>query len=345
MALALTVASPAQALIVPRPFLLAKTNKRLCGQIVDHTANHGRDHRIFSCALKEKRDLYVYLPPGFDPKKRYPLGIYLHGFLEDEKSFLDNVIEHLDQAMAQGKLAPMIIAAPDASPNGVSCVFSGTFYLNSNLGAFEDFLVHDVYDFLMQTYPLRPEAEAHALLGASMGGMAAFAKVMKFRDKFGVATAFAPPLNLRWTSCRDRYFDNFDPCCWKWREDFKRRNEVVGKFLGGLVKVHIHRLTDPLYGRRNPEVTERVSSENPIELLDSLDIKPGFAEFYVGYGSEDQFNLDAQIESFLHRAREKGIEVGAVRLEGGRHSIRTALQLFPGMIEWLAVRMEPYRPR
>ncbi len=44
-------------------------NQKLCGQVIDHTANHGKDRRIWSAALCQRRDLYVYLPPGFDPRQ------------------------------------------------------------------------------------------------------------------------------------------------------------------------------------------------------------------------------------------------------------------------------------
>src|SRR5262245_29620540 len=44
-------------------FLLDKINRRLHGQVIDYTHNHGQDNRIWSEALQCKRDLYVYLPP------------------------------------------------------------------------------------------------------------------------------------------------------------------------------------------------------------------------------------------------------------------------------------------
>src|SRR5262249_59656036 len=99
----------------------------------------------------------------------------------------------MDRAIASGKLPPLIIAVPDGSVHGVSCfVTAGTFFLNSNLGRFEDFLVEDVYDFLMTHYPIRPEPEAHVLLGVSMGGQAAFSKAIKYPDKFKVAVGVFP---------------------------------------------------------------------------------------------------------------------------------------------------------
>src|SRR5262249_40690378 len=123
-----------------------------------------------------------------DPCKRYPLALYLHGFREDEMDFLDEVVGPLDAAIACGKLPPLIIAVPDGSVHGINCfATAGTFFLNSNLGRFEDYLIHDVYGFVVRHYPIRPERGAHVLLGASMGGGAAFNKAIKYRECFGVA--------------------------------------------------------------------------------------------------------------------------------------------------------------
>jgi pimeloyl-ACP methyl ester carboxylesterase len=329
---------------LPRPFQLDRLNRKLAGQVVDFTHNHGSDRRFYSPALGEKRDMYVYLPPGYDPSKKYPLGIYLHGFLEAENGFLEDVVKPLDDAIACGKLPPLIIAAPDGSVHGINCFITvGTFFLNSNLGNFEDYLVHDVYDFLMTHFPIRPEPEAHVLLGVSMGGRAAFANVIRYRDRFKVAVGVFPPLNLRWISCRGRYMDNFDPCCWGWRTDFNRGHEVVGRFYGVIV-IRLRRTVFPLYGKNNPNTLSYVIAANPIELLDIYDVKPGDVELYVAYGGKDEFNLDAQVESFLYRARQKCIPVGVGYDPNGRHNVKSALKLLPGIIDWLSVRLAPYSP-
>jgi S-formylglutathione hydrolase FrmB len=334
----------AQAHLLPRPFRLDRVNRKLAGKVLDHTRNTGKDNRIWSAALGEKRDLYVYVPPGYDPCKRYPLAIYLHGFRQDETGFLDDVVVPIDQAIASGRLPPLIIAVPDGSIHGVDClVVAGTFYLNSKLGAFEDYLMKDVYPFVLNHYPVRPEPEAHVLLGASMGGGAAFTKVLKYPHCFRIAAGIFPPLNLRWVSCRGRYMDNFDPCCWGWREDFSHGREVVARFYG-VVTVHLSTVINPLYGRNNPDIVAIVSDNNPIELLDSRAIQPGDVELYVAYGGKDEFNLDAQVESFLYRAKQRGIPVGVGYDPKGTHSVKTALKLLPGLVDWLRPRLEPYSP-
>jgi S-formylglutathione hydrolase FrmB len=343
LSLCLLLSPHAGAHVLPRPFSLDRLNRKLHGQVVDHTRNHGTDRRIYCPSLGQKRDLYVYLPPGFDPAKKYPLCIYLHGIRQDETGFTEDVVRPLDEAMACGKLPPMIIAAPDGSDRGTSCLMvTGTFFTNSKLGAFEDYVVYDVYDFLMSNYPIRPEPEAHVLLGASMGGGASYALAIKHRDRFRIAIAVFPPLNVRWISCRGKYFDNFDPCCWAWRDDFTRGWQVVGRFYG-VVTIRLGRTVYPLYGRKNPDLLNLIIATNPIEMLDLYDVRPGDLELFVAYGGKDEFNLDAQVESFLYRARQKNLEVGVAYDPNGRHDVKTALSFLPAIYAWLGPRLEPYR--
>jgi S-formylglutathione hydrolase FrmB len=342
LALALTPAAPAHPLR-SRP-LLERVNRRLCGRVVDYTNNHGADRRLWSPALGEYRDLYVYLPPGFDQSESYPLIVFLHGFAQDETAFLRDVAEPLDRAIQQGQLPRAIVAAPDGSLRGFDCLLSaGSFYLNSPAGAFEDYLMVDVWNFLMAHYPIRPEPEAHALVGVSMGGGAAFNKAIKFPDRFRVAVGVFPPLNLRWEDCHGRYFGNFDPDCWGWRTDFSRPRAPVGRFYG-VVTIRLRQVLIPLYGRRNPDIARLVSQENPIEMLDAYDVRPGQLELYVAYAGKDEFNIDAQVESFLYRARQRGLSVGVGYDPQGHHNRATAQRLLPATIEWLGERLRPYAP-
>lgn len=321
---------------------LDRVNRQLHGRVVDHTHNHGADRRIWSAALGQPRDLYVYLPPGFDPCRLYPFIVWLHGFAQDEQSFLLEVVRPLDEAIATGRLPPVIIAAPDGSLNGSpGLTTAGSFFINSDAGRFEDFVMQDVWDFLMAHYPLRPEREAHVLAGVSMGGGGAYSLAIKYRDRVRVVVGIFPPLNSRWLDCRGRYFGNFDPCCWGWRTQFPPR-QVVGRFYW-VVPIRLGRVMGPLYDG-GPDVAERVSRENPIEMLDRLDLREGELAMYVGYGGKDQFNIDAQVESFLYRARQRGLTVTVGYDPNGKHDFRTALRLMPGVLAWLSAQLAPYAP-
>jgi len=322
---------------------LNRINRGLAGRVLDFTHNHGADNRLWSPALGERRDLYVYLPPGFDPCQRYPLVFWLHGFAQDEVSFLLDVVAPLDRAITCGKLPPVILAAPDGSFKGRACFFSaGSFYLNSRAGAYEDYLMCDVWNFLHEHFPIRPEREAHVMAGVSMGGGAAYNKGIKYRDRIGAVLGIFPPLNTRWIDCHGRYRGNFDPDCWGWRTDYSRRREVVARFYG-VFTVRMGQVVRPLYGN-DPNTVELVRGDNPVEMLDLYDLKEGELEMFVAYGKKDQFNLDAQIESFLYVARCRGLTVTAYANPRGRHDRATALGFFDEAVDWLAVRLAPYSP-
>lgn len=323
---------------------LRRINRSLAGHVVDHTHNHRSDNRIWSNALQQKRDMYVYLPPGFDPAKRYPVIIWLHGFGQDEKSFIHHVVKPIDCAMQRGELPLAIVVAPDGSLGGhASFMNAGSFFINSKAGRFEDYLIQDVWGFVLQHYPIRPEREAHVLAGVSAGGAAAFNLAIKYKDLFKTAAGIFPPLNTRWVDCNCRYMRPFDPCCWGWRTDFSRGCEVVGRFYC-VIKIRLKRLMDPLYDRNDPDIVEQVSRENVIEMIDHHGLRDGELNMYVAYGGRDQFNIHAQVESFLYRARERSLTVAVGYDPNGKHDLATALKLFPGIVEWLRPLLTPYSP-
>jgi S-formylglutathione hydrolase FrmB len=322
---------------------LQRVNSRLAGKVIDHSHNHGVDRRIWSAALNEKRDLYVYVPPGYDPGQCYPLMIWLHGFGQDEYAFLRDVVQHIDCAIVAGKLPPMIVAAPDGSLEGQrSLPSAGSFFLNSRAGAFEDYLMVDVWNFLMTCYPIRPEREAHVIAGVSMGGGAAYTIGIKYRERFKIVLGLLPPVNARWVDCHGRYFSDFDPCCWGWRTDFSRRCEVIARF-HGIATIRMKHVTGPLYGF-DPNTAFYVSQNNPIELIDSTCLREGELDMYIGYGGKDQFNIAAQVKSFLYRARERGLSVSVCYVPEGKHNMATALKIWPDARAWLSSHLAAYAP-
>jgi len=321
---------------------LQRVNRCLQGQVLDFTNNHGADRRIWSPALCAKRDLYVYVPPGFDRSKKYPLMIFLHGAGQDEKFFLKSLAKEFDKAIVDGKLPPFIVAAPDGSVFGRPSFFKmATFWANTDAGRYEDYLMQDVWAFMMDNFPILPERDAHALIGVSMGGSAAFTQGIKHKDRIKTVVGFMPAVNMRWVDCRGKFETPFDPECWGWRTQMKPF-EIVGRPKNMLFKIRFANLYGPLVGY-GPDAMERLSRFNPIEVMDQYNLKPGELNLYIAYGGQDEFNMGAQVESFLHRAKERGIVVGVGYDPQGRHDEASARKLLPQALDWISPKLDRYR--
>lgn len=325
----------------PRPWELERLNAGLHGRILDFTRNHGADRRIWSPALGEKRDLYVYLPPMFDESKQYPMLIWLHGFSQDEKN-TKSLAHRFDAAIHDGSIPPMLIAIPDGTFQGhPTMTNSGSFYINGRKGAFEDFLACDVYEFMLRRFPIRAEREAHVLAGASMGGTSAFSLGFKHRDKFGVLVGIMPLLDLMWTDCNGNSKGDFDPACIG-RMDRYRPRQSAGRIWG--INIRYGQAMRPVFGGRS-NVESRLPGENPADQLELFDVQPGEFAMFIAYGGRDQFNGDAQNEHFVYRCRQRGIEPTVVRNPMGRHSRKTGMSFFDEFATWITAVLEPYVPR
>ncbi len=321
---------------------IVRLNGKMCGCVVDFTANHCRDNRFWSDALCHKREMYVYLPPGYDPAERYPIMIWMHGFIQDEKNFLD-LAPIFDKAIACGQLPPMIIACPDGSIGGRPSVLqAGSFYINSEAGRFEDYMIVDVWNFLNSNFSIRPEPEAHVLAGGSMGGFGAYNLAIKHRDCFKVVAGFLPPLNMRYADCHGRYMSKFDPDCVGIQERY-RPHATIGCFFG-VVHIQEKHLIDPLFGKERQAAVFSIARENPMEMLDAYGVKPTDLSMFIGYGGRDEFNLAAQVESFLDFAKKRGFEPYVVYDPKGRHNTETGIKMMPEFAAWITPLIKNYAP-
>jgi pimeloyl-ACP methyl ester carboxylesterase len=319
-------------------FDIVKLGRRLKGRIIDHTSNHAQDNRIWSRSLHQWRDLYLYLPPAYNKNQAYPIMIYMHPFALDERTFL-RVIPMIDEAIACGKLPPIIIAAPDGSIDGEGCLAKpGSFFLNSNAGPYEDYVLQDVWDYVTNRYPIRTERNAHVLCGVSMGGFAAYNLGIRHRDAFGIVIGIHPPLNTRWADVDGNPRAKFDPRRWGWRTGFDTPNEVLANF-GGLIKIKLGPVVNPVFGVGD-EALLGIAENNPLELVLKTKLRNGDLSMFVGYAGRDEFNIDAQCDSFLYFCKFRGIGVAVAFEPDGHHDGITARKLAPAAIRWLAPQLE-----
>jgi enterochelin esterase-like enzyme len=320
---------------------LDRLNRKLHGRVVDFTHNHGADRRIWSPILGRPRDLYVYLPPGYDPSVAYPLILFLHGAVVDEHYFLGPFdLKAFDSMMSEGKVPPAIIAAPDGMYDGRNRINSPhSLWVNGLGGRFEDHVVAEIVPFVMRNYSIRPERSAHALLSVSAGGFGAMAIALKHRDLFGVVAAIGGPLNMRYDNRAGRYSDDFDPATFRQRTEYDR-DMIIARYYGGLRRRRVKTFLEPVYGP-GADMIAKVARDNPADLLAATGLERGDLAMYVNYAGRDNYNFDAQDKSFAWLAGLRGVAVDLVEAPTGRHDLVYIERAEPPTFLWLGQHILP----
>jgi len=320
-------------------------HSKLGGRVLDFTHNHGADNRIQSAALGRPRDLYVYLPPGYDPRLAYSLVLYFHTGSIDEHAILAlKQLKSVDAQIEAGLMPPVILACPDGTIEGENGPrVRHSLYLDGQSGAFQSHVMGEVVPFLENCFSIRPERRAHAILGSSAGGLGAMNLAIKRRDYFASVASLAGPINLRYDNVQGRYSRNFQPEEYRWRGRYNP-DARIGGFYFGLRSVPASKYLGPVFGD-STGVEARIAAENPADLLFTTNLQPGELDIYVGYPERDNYNFDAQARSFAWLAEQRGIPVLLVGAPLGTHSARYFCKQQPPAYQWLGQHLLPPAPR
>ncbi len=125
-------------------------------------------HIYHSDVLNGEREMYVYTPPGYSPKNKYPV-LYLVGGSGELASgwSLDGRANFIaDNLITEGKMVPMLIAMP----NNQVIHRSDPSHTEKTFALFEDELKRQIIPFMDKTYSTRANRKGRALAGLSMGG-------------------------------------------------------------------------------------------------------------------------------------------------------------------------------
>lgn len=165
--------------------------------------SHGKIDTIFyfSSTVEAKRSALVYLPPGFSPKKSYPVLYLLHGIGGDEYEWLKNGTPQiiLDNLYAQGKLEPMLVVLPNGRAMKDDRA-SGNIMAADKIEAFATFqrdLLQDLIPYVEKNYPAKSGQINRALFGLSMGGGQALNFGLGNLDTFAWVGGFSSAPNTR----------------------------------------------------------------------------------------------------------------------------------------------------
>ena len=194
----------------------------------------------------------------------------------------------------------------------------------------------------MANYTIRPERGAAALVGTSAGGYGAMSLSIRHRDFIGAVATLAGPLNLRYSNVDGDYFEHFNPATYRWKTRYDP-DELIATFYCGLERVRARKYITPIFGTGDDAVA-RIISTNPADLIFSTDLRPGELAIYVHSGCRDEYNFDAQDESFVWLAVQKGVEVTVARDPDGNHGPRYFRDNLPCAFLWLGRYLVPPPP-
>lgn len=135
---------------------------------------HGRLEMVEydSKSVGTRRKALVYTPPGYSADRKYPVLYLLHGIGGDEEEWRrggqPQVI--LDNLIADRKAVPMIVVMPNGRAQADDRPGPNAMATAPAFGVFDKDLLGSLIPFIQSRYSVKPEREARALAGLSMGG-------------------------------------------------------------------------------------------------------------------------------------------------------------------------------
>lgn len=155
--------------------------------------------------LENKRDVFVWLPPGYQGSSaRYPV-LYMHdgnNCFDARSAFLGRewgADEVMDGLIRAGRINPVIIVGVSNSPARLE---EYTWVQGSHDGHpaggegqhYARFLAQELKPFIDRAYRTKPERENTAVMGSSLGGLISLYIGIHHADTFGVIGVVSPSL-------------------------------------------------------------------------------------------------------------------------------------------------------
>lgn len=209
---------PSQPMIDPHAWSVTSRSGQPAGLVVEASAERGRIALIRDVGPESggirKRDVYVYLPPGYDtsPDARYPV-LYMH----DGQNCWDDPLEPFghggwevnltaDRLIAAGKVQPFIAVGVSNTPDRMTEYGPGSDILSADDHAYIKLLVDTVKPLIDERYRTANGPANTALMGSSMGGIISMQTALLRPDVFGAAACLSPAFFFKDAAGKD-YFD------------------------------------------------------------------------------------------------------------------------------------------
>jgi S-formylglutathione hydrolase FrmB len=254
-----------------------------------------REGKLHSEAVGREMEYAVLLPKGYDDEAnkdvRWPLIVWLHGMHENHRRFAQASAggPTLDRAVGEGKLPPCVFVSASGG--------STSMYFNRKDQRWEDLITQDLLDHVAKNYRVSDRRDRRAILGVSMGGMAALRIAFTKPELFGAVGAHSAAVFAE------------DPA------QLPERLKAYASRLG----------FDEVFG--NPIQKEPWQKANPLCIANDVDpARLRTLRIYFDAGTEDRYGFAAGNE-LLHAALDRKQVPHTFRLiQGGGHSWGSGFQ-------------------
>ena len=297
-----------------------------------------------------ERDLFVYLPPGYEGSgRRYPTAYLLHAYgstaeqlitpATDGERWAPPLEDVLDPVFGRMEVPPMIVVIPD----GNSRYGCGQWVDSPVTGNFEQYVLQDVVTYVDTTHRTISDARSRGVFGFSSGGFGAWNLASRNPDVFGAMAVLSADsfLDMTHKVMLYKYLDSI------WPE--APNGPIDGNFWSEIVYDYAATYSPnpdrpPFYvdlpvayssGELIQEVWDRWLSFDPVvNVRDRLDNLRKLSGILLDAGSKDDYNLHWGHRLLSHRLHEAGIAHEA-RENPGNHGGR-ARERYQVALQWLA---------
>lgn len=151
--------------------------------------------------LGQPMRIVVHLPPGYDPKRRYPV-LYVNDGQDSEAVGLRRSLQELRTTK---RIAPLIVVAIDmpkdrmgayglSDPAAARSLVGDSRFgpVGRDAHAYSEWLIGQLVSYVDAHYATDARPRGRAVLGWSLGGLNAFNLGWQYPDVFGTVGAFSP---------------------------------------------------------------------------------------------------------------------------------------------------------
>ena len=257
-----------------------------------------------------RRDVAIYLPPNYDPTKRYPAAYAIVGYTGTGKMLLsvdplgEDLKAKLDRLIRRGKMGPMIVPMVDCFTR-----VGGNQYINSSAtGPYDDYLRKEVLPFVESRY----RVSRRGIWGKSSGGYGAIVQGMLHPDVWSALADHSGDALFEFCYVMDfpkalaAFREHGGPARWLrwyWRQSNRRREGLYPVL--NTIGMAAHYSPNPKSremgidfpfdletGEWRPAVWERWRLWDPVNMVDRRAASLRRMRLvYIDCGTKDQYHL------------------------------------------------------